>query len=205
VVWFGLMCLVWFGVVWCGWCSWCGLVWCGVVWFGVVWCGNVVGLVGLVVCHLSGQMHFVGQLAQLKKTVNTAILYEFYLWFGCVIGCYDTWEEAQVVLLWRALVCAGNAVTDATYQARAPRQIRHGSTAQQLTWLLAHGVSDASGVSLAIHHAHGTTVLRHTSIPAQHVDQNQVNIVQFRPLDPGSSVLSLARQEQLHTLFNLQL
>ena len=38
MVWYGMVCKVWYGLVGYG-MVWCGMVRCSAVWCGVVWCG----------------------------------------------------------------------------------------------------------------------------------------------------------------------
>ena len=55
-MWYGVVWLVWCGVLWCG-VVWCGVLWCGVVWCGMVWCG-VVGVADMI-CVVCGKVWLV--------------------------------------------------------------------------------------------------------------------------------------------------
>merc|ERR1712032_315383 len=78
--------------------------------------------------------------------------------FDCRVGCYDSWEEAQALLLWRAYDCGVNGVSDAVYQSSCPgaKKVMGEHKCAKLKWL--HEV--AASLPLPTHQAYGTLLVR---------------------------------------------
>jgi len=76
--------------------------------------------------------------------------------FDCRLSSFESWEEAQALLLWRAYDCSVNGVSDAVYQAKGSgKEVQSLGTREKLAWLCREGL-----LPLPFHQAHGTVLAR---------------------------------------------
>jgi tRNA(His) 5'-end guanylyltransferase len=101
---------------------------------------------------------FTAKLAELCSAKNIPIseLTSAAPHFDCRIGQYNSWEEAQGLLLWRTYDCSVNGISDAVYQTKkCPKLIREAGKIEKLTWLHEQGY-----LPLHRHQAYGSCFVR---------------------------------------------
>lgn len=76
--------------------------------------------------------------------------------FDCRLGNYDTWEEAQALLIWRCYDCSVNGVSDAVYHTKGSgKQVQSLGRREKVEWLWKNGK-----LPLPRHQAYGTVMVR---------------------------------------------
>jgi tRNA(His) 5'-end guanylyltransferase len=101
---------------------------------------------------------FTSKFAELcyEKNIPIENLTQIAPHFDCRIAYYDSWEEAQSLLLWRAYDCSVNGISDAVYQTKkCPKEIRISGKREKLNWLYKNGY-----LPLHTHQAYGTCYVR---------------------------------------------
>lgn len=101
---------------------------------------------------------FTSKLAELcvLKNIPISELTKTAPHFDCRIGHYESWEEAQGLLLWRSYDCSVNGVSDAVYQTKqCPKSVREAGKIEKVKWLHENGY-----LPLPSHQAYGTCFVR---------------------------------------------
>ncbi len=79
--------------------------------------------------------------------------------FDCRIACYDSWEEARGLLLWRGYDCSVNGISDAVHHNKsASNDVKRDNTKVKIKWLYDMYLSKNSSEKSLIpdHQAYGS-------------------------------------------------
>lgn len=101
---------------------------------------------------------FIMELGQLCASEGKGLdgLAQVLPHFDCRVGCYDSWEEARALLMWRAYDCSVNGVSDAVYHASGSGKLIMGkSKVDKAEWLWKNGL-----LPLPRHQAYGHLVVK---------------------------------------------
>ena len=102
--------------------------------------------------------HFVMELSARCVTAGMSLegLAQVLPHFDCRVGAFDSWEEAQSLLMWRAYDCSVNGVSDAVYHIQGSgKAVQALGKREKVGWLHAQG-----HLPLPRHQAYGTVLAR---------------------------------------------
>lgn len=90
-----------------------------------------------------------------NKNISLEVMLNTVTCFDCRMAQYNTWEEAQALLMWRAYDCSINGISDAVHQTKGqelscPKEIRNSNKLDKLKWL-----KDNNFLPLHPHQAYG--------------------------------------------------
>jgi len=121
---------------------------------------------------------FLMELAQLCVSEGKALegIAEVLPHFDCRVGHYDSWEEAQALLLWRAYDCSVNGVSDAVYHTKGSgKEIMGKSKVEKAAWLGKNGL-----LPLPKHQAYGHLLVKTTQDVAGYNPQTKETVTTMR-------------------------
>jgi tRNA(His) 5'-end guanylyltransferase len=118
-----------------------------------------------------------------------------FMYFDCRAGQYDSWEEAQSILLWRGYDCSLNGITDAIHQIPyCPKEVNKSNTTTKLLWLQSHNL-----LPIPSHQAYGSYYVKVKRIHTGYNPMLEKNIVSLRPIieQIQSPIIELFRSDRL--------
>jgi tRNA(His) 5'-end guanylyltransferase len=153
--------------------------------------GRVLKLCTLAATHVATLFNFhVSQLIPLTPQLLAK--------FDCRLGCYDTFEEAMSLILWRAYDCGVNGVSDACYHQRGKiagvKQVLGQPTIQKLNFLKENGI-----LPLPHHQEYGSYFVRVRRIKELTDPRTNQKVLRLRSQTEKveGCVLHLAKRDQL--------